>query len=189
MYNFHYGYIKQKYPDAKLCFTDTDSLTYLIQTDDIYKDMLNDHEHFDFSDYKDDHLMFNGLDADTIHYYKQKNKKVVGKMKDELKGVAPREFVGLRPKLYTLLYDGEADFDVVDGEEIEVKESTPTSIKKVVEANKQTAKGIKESVKDTHLRHEQYLTTLNELSTLNISQNLIKSERHQLHSINVNKSL
>ena len=33
MYDFHYNYIKRKYPDSTLLFTDTDSLTYQIQTD------------------------------------------------------------------------------------------------------------------------------------------------------------
>ena len=39
MYEFHYDYIKEKYPEAKLLFTDTDSLCYDIPTEDIYKDM------------------------------------------------------------------------------------------------------------------------------------------------------
>ena len=34
MYEFHYKYIKRKY-DAKLLFTDTDSLVYEIKTEDI----------------------------------------------------------------------------------------------------------------------------------------------------------
>ena len=39
MYNSHYKYIKMKYGNkAKLLFTDTDSLTYEIETEDIYKD-------------------------------------------------------------------------------------------------------------------------------------------------------
>ena len=36
MYDFHYNYIKRKYPDSTLLFTDTDSLTYQIQTDNVY---------------------------------------------------------------------------------------------------------------------------------------------------------
>ena len=38
MYDFHYNYIKKKYNDKdKLLFTDTDSLTYEIETEDAYK--------------------------------------------------------------------------------------------------------------------------------------------------------
>ena len=39
MYDFHYNYIKRKF-DAELWFTETDSLTYEIKTDDIYEDLL-----------------------------------------------------------------------------------------------------------------------------------------------------
>ena len=37
MYDFHYNYIQWNYPDLKLLFTDTDSFTYQIQTDNVYK--------------------------------------------------------------------------------------------------------------------------------------------------------
>ena len=41
MLDFHYGYIKEKYPGEKsrLHFTDTDSLLYSIETSNIYEDM------------------------------------------------------------------------------------------------------------------------------------------------------
>ena len=52
MYDFHYNYIKKKYNNrARLLFTDTDSLTYEIETEDVYKDFWNDKDMFDNSDY------------------------------------------------------------------------------------------------------------------------------------------
>ena len=39
MYEFHYKYIKNKF-DAKLLFTDTDSLVYEIKTEDVYEDFF-----------------------------------------------------------------------------------------------------------------------------------------------------
>ena len=52
MYDFHYNYIKKKYNNrARLLFTDTDSLTYEIEAEDVYKDFWNDKDMFDNSDY------------------------------------------------------------------------------------------------------------------------------------------
>ena len=52
MYDFHYNYIKKKYNNrARLLFTDTDSLTYEIEVEDIYKDFWNDKDMFDNSNY------------------------------------------------------------------------------------------------------------------------------------------
>ena len=48
MYVFHYSYIKRKYPDSTLLFTDTDSLTYQIQKDNLYEDFYADKHLFDF---------------------------------------------------------------------------------------------------------------------------------------------
>ena len=52
MYDFHYNYIKKKYNNrARLLFTDTDSLTYEIEAEDVYMDFWNDKDTFDNSDY------------------------------------------------------------------------------------------------------------------------------------------
>ena len=56
MFDFHYNYIRKKYDDKAELFTDTDSLMYLIQTDDFYYDIRKDiTKKFDTSDYYDHH--------------------------------------------------------------------------------------------------------------------------------------
>ncbi len=150
MYDFHYNYIKEKYgEDAVLMMTDTDSLCYLINTSDIYRDMQKDGDLFDFSGYPKDHPL-----------YSEKNKKVLGKMKDELNGIPGDEMVGLRSKMYSLLY----------GDEV-----------------KKTAKGVKKYIIDTRLKHDMYKSCLFNQESRRDSMNMIRSENHQLHTITVNK--
>ena len=56
MYDFHYNYIKNKYLDrAKLLFTDTDSLTYEIEAEDVYQDFWLDINKYDNNDYLEGH--------------------------------------------------------------------------------------------------------------------------------------
>ena len=73
IYKFHYKYIKSKF-DAKLLFTDTDSLVYEIKTKDVYQDSYQGKNLFDFSDYSLNSKLFDPV-----------NKKVIGKMTDEFK--------------------------------------------------------------------------------------------------------
>lgn len=92
MYDFHYNVMKKTYPkpsNIELLYTDTDSLTYTILTDDFYSDMLTMFNYFDISDYPPDHKCFS-----------TKKKKGIGKFKDELNGKLLLEFVGLRSKMY-----------------------------------------------------------------------------------------
>ena len=97
MYDFHYNYIKNKYDDkAKLLFTDTDSLTYEIQTDDVYEDFWSDKDKFDNCDY-----------PENSQYFNKTNKKVIGKFKDEVAGIPITEFVGLRSKMYSYIKDND----------------------------------------------------------------------------------
>ena len=49
-YEFQYKYIQSKF-DAKLLFTDTDSLVYEIKTENVHEDFYQDKNLFDFSDY------------------------------------------------------------------------------------------------------------------------------------------
>ena len=50
IYEFRYKYSKSKY-NTNLLFTDTYSLVYEIETEDVYDDFYPDKNLFDFSDY------------------------------------------------------------------------------------------------------------------------------------------
>ena len=68
MYEFHYGYIKNKYGNKlKLLFTDTDSLMYEIKAENVYEDFSSYKEMFEFS---------NSLKS---KYYDNSNKLVIRK--------------------------------------------------------------------------------------------------------------
>ena len=91
MYNFHYNCIKNKCDDrAKLLFTDTDSLTYEIEAEDVYQDFWYDKDKFNNSDY-----------PENSPYYDTSNKKVIRKFKDEAAGAPIVEFIGLQSKIYS----------------------------------------------------------------------------------------
>ena len=105
MYDFHYEYIKKKYHDrAKLLFTDTDSLTYEIEAEDIYNDFWTDKDMFDNSDY-----------PESSPYYCNANKKIIGKFKDEACGIPITEFVGLKSKMYSYVKDNEKGEKIAKG--------------------------------------------------------------------------
>ena len=92
MYDWHYNKFKKIF-DCRLLFIDTDSLVYEIKSnEDIYEKISEDIDLFDFSDYSKDSKFFD----DT-------NKKVIGKMKDEMAGKVITEFVELKSKMYSLI--------------------------------------------------------------------------------------
>ena len=101
MYEFHYNYMKPKYGEnLKLCYMDTDSLIYQIETKDFYADIADDvPARFNTSGYCPNRPLPVGL-----------NKKVIGLIKDELGRAIMTKFVALRPKLYSYKkLDGSED--------------------------------------------------------------------------------
>ena len=72
--------------------TDADSLVYEIKTEHVYKDLYQDKNLFDFSDYP--------LDSKFFHPV---SKNVIGKMEDEFKGKIISELIELKPKMYLLI--------------------------------------------------------------------------------------
>ena len=148
MYEFHYDYMKKKYSQCRLLFTDTDSLCYDIQTKDIYEDMKEDADLFDTSDYPKEHFLYSDV-----------NKKVVGKMKDECAGVPIEEFVGLRSKMYSLLYGGK---------------------------EKRTAKGITRTCQ-RKMKHQHYKDCLFNRKQTVVEGRMILSESHELYTVKKTK--
>ena len=86
MNDFRHNWIKQKYAQqhskhSKTTLTDTDNLTYEIET------VAN---RFDNSDY-----------PENTPYFDKRNKEVIGILKDEAGGIPSNEFVGLRSEMYS----------------------------------------------------------------------------------------
>ena len=151
MYDFHYNYIRKKYPlSSKLLFTDTDSLVYHItKTDDLYEDLSADSQLFDNSDY-----------PKSSKYFSDKNKKVIGKFKDEASGEVIVEFIGLKSKMYSY--------------KTESKEN-------------KTAKGVKKNVIRRELSHSDYRDVLYNCTTMRHGMKSIRSDHHQIGSYHINK--
>jgi len=150
MQEFHYDFIKKKYKDnAKLLFTDTDSLCYCIKTENIYSDMKENSHLFDFSNYPKNHSN-----------YSDENKKVVGKMKDESGSRCIEKFVGLKSKMYSLLYSDKC---------------------------KNTAKGIQKCVSDTNISFSDYYNTLKNGVSMRHTIKRIMSKKHEITMIEQNK--
>ena len=140
MFDFHYNYIRKKYSNkVELLFTDTDSLMYLIQTEDFYRDIKHDiKKKFDTSDYYENHP--SGIKTGV-------NKKVIGKFKDEVGGNQITHFVGLRPKLYSFKVEKKYKKDEKDGKVKEIK---------AIEEDKRKAKGVKKNVIKKSISFEDY---------------------------------
>ena len=72
-------------------FTDTDSLTYEIKSENVYREFFKRKDLFDFSNYSKDST-----------FYDKSNKKVIGKMKDEYGGAIIDQFIGLKSKMFLI---------------------------------------------------------------------------------------
>ena len=83
--------------------TDTDSFVYHIKETGIFDIIKNSMDEFDLSDYPKQHELYN-----------PKNKKVIGKFKNEsIKQII--KFVGLRSKLYSYLTDNNKNIKKCKG--------------------------------------------------------------------------
>ena len=140
----------------------TGSSAYAVQTEDIYRDMVEDAAtHFDFNEYPLDHPL-----------YSTTNRKSIGFFKVELHSVPMQQFVGLRPKCYAFLCTCKVSNNML-------QHTSPVE--------KKTANGVKRRVKDAHLHFEYYLDSLKSFHTYLCRQNLIKSILHTVRTVHMCK--
>ena len=166
MFDFHYNYIKKKYGEkAELLMTDTDSLMYLIQTDDVYYDIKKDvKKKFDTSNFPDVHP--SGIKTGV-------NEKVVGMFKNEAAANNITHFAGLSSKLYSYL------IEMLYGKNGKLKEPEEEEIRK--------AKGVKKNVIKKSITFEDYKKCLFSEEKVVKEMNIIRSKNHDIYSMNVNK--
>ena len=152
MYEFWYDYTKPKYNDnVRLCYMDTDSFIMNIKTNDFYKDISDDVDNrFDTSNYEVKRPL-----------PMEKNKEIIGLMKDELGGEIITEFVTLRPKTYSYLTD-----DSKEGKK---------------------AKGTKQCVIKKMIKFADYKKCLLNGKVILKSQQRFISNKHNVYTENVNK--
>lgn len=147
MYKFYYEVLQPKYGDRmKLLFTDTDSLALEIKTDDIYEDMKQDEDLYDFSNYDEKHFL-----------YSKKNKKVLGKMKDEAKGKIITEFIGLKSKCYI--------YNIEDGTKEELEKA-------------KKHKGIKKKIVRSQIEIKDFTEALYNCKTQSYKIRSFKMDKH-----------
>ena len=144
IYDFYYNRIKRKYPDSTLLLTDTDSLSYQIQTVNVYEDFYADKQLFDFSGYRKE-----------SPFYNDENKKVIGKMKEELNGEIIEEFVGLRDEMYSL---------------------------KTKKEETKKARKVKKNVVKKDITHQGYVDCLFEERKFMHTMQIVQSSKHQLYT-------
>ena len=93
----------------------------------------------------------------------RKIKKVLGKFKDELLSLILEDFIGLRPKCYSLLFYGKVENNIVIHRD---------------RGEKQVAKGTKKSMKKRYLRHSNFQDVLENLTRIFVKQNNFVSREH-----------
>ena len=144
MYQFYYEIINKKWYNLnEVLYFDTDSYFLNIQTEDVYKDLEAIQDELDTSDYPKDHKLFSA-----------KNKKVIGKFKDELNGELITEACFLKAKQYSF-------------------KSTKSSTKKL--------KGISRTVIKNKINHDDYINCIKTMGTSYVNMKKLQSKKHEIY--------
>ena len=163
MFEFWYDYLKPKYGDKiRLFYTDTDSFIMHIKTEDFYKDISADVDKWFYTS------NFDKNDNRPLEI--GKNKKVLGKFKDEIGGKIMTKFCCLRAKTYSFLIDEYTDDDYEKNDIVNKK-----------------AKGSKECVIKRDIIFNNYVDSLFKNEVLLRSQHRFISDHHKVYTEDVNK--
>lgn len=134
VYDYHYDKIIQWFGEnnVSLLMTDTDSLYYELRLKtNLFSELKKYEGFFDYSDYPRN---LSEGDAKKVALFSPKNRKIVGKLKDDLDGDDAVEFIALSSKCYSI--------DIKNGK------------------RKMAAKGVKRGVQKKLLRHQFYQDVL-----------------------------
>ena len=140
--------------------------------------MLYDNEDEEYFDSNMD-LFDNSDYARSSKFFFDRNKKVIGKFKDEAGGKIISEFVGEKPKMYSYLTE-------IETKPIKICGKTYGKITKTKESK--TAKGVKKSVIRKEIKHQHYKDCLFNNQIMKHKMNTIRSECHQVSSYQINKT-
>ena len=154
MYLLHYKLFKKYYQqNIELIYTDTDSYVYHIKTENIYDELKNVFEKvMDFSNFSKDHEL-----------YDNKNNKALGFLKSEYGEKVVNEFVGIKSKLYSIIYNEDS--------------------------NKRTAKGLQKAVLKKFITHDHYKKVIEENNVFVTSMSRIQSKSHDIHTVRIEKMI
>ena len=168
MYDYWYEHLKKIYGErVKLLYTDTDSLIIEVETDDVYQDMVDHKELYDFSNYPKEHRLRKAVGEDFI----EKNKAVIGLFKDESGGRYGEEYAGVRSKAYSF-YTLPEIYGSKKGEITEVRK----------------AKGLKKSIVKKDLHHRLYVSCVLEgKEDISRTGYFLRSDRHRMYQVRQTK--
>lgn len=134
----------------------------------MYKHIKNDIDRFDTSDYP----------SENIYNIPLVNKKVLGKMKDECSERILSEFVGLKSKMYALkLFYSHAEKEKLTTEQKNKLQDLGVTKK---------AKGITNTSLKT-ITFDDYYNCLFNKTEIHTNEQLIRSKKHEVYTINQKK--
>ena len=127
-------------------FTDKNSLCFETE-EDFYEIMYQNKDLFDLSNFSKD-----------SKYFCNGNKKVPGKMNDEYGGVVILEYIGIKPKMYSIRDINKNEKSVYKGHNSDIKYSEFIDTHSNKKAIRHNMKGIKS------INHRMYIYESNKIS-------------------------